>query len=482
MLSRQSGCEIDRFKPVPALGLLALLATGIALPAFAQTAAQVAPTAQAAQPASTTACPAPAQWQQASMAQLAAMAEACDDNAFFHAHRGAQLLAQGQTEAAAVSLEKALLINPDLPGAQLDYAQALALIGLKGSARAILNNVLQRPDIQPTLKAQLSPAQTAAMPAQAGIIGTPVWQWNGLLQTAYGHERNLNSATYTDSLTLYLSNGPVTLGLTDNAKPVAGDAFKTTAALQGSLKGAGGQELSVNVAVSSKTGAASVGGNNRTAEGAIKYSLPMLAGNASGLWQLAAGGTQFWLGSQTAYADQGLQLKYAWDSLGAACKWAPAIGRIDQSFPQSGSLNGVYTYGRMDWVCSSGQNQETHVALGGGQDKAQDNTRPGGNRTRADLLVRHEQLVSVPVWPAASGQLSAWLRYAHSQDKQAYSDLLGDLKSNTHRTDLGLGYWVPVAKQWSVGINLEATSQRSNNTLFNLKNSGVYVGMRWVND
>ena len=133
----------------------------------------------------------------------------------------------------------------------------------------------------------------------------------------------------------------------------------------------------------------------------------------------------------------------------------------------------------MDWVCSSGQNQETHVALGGGQDKAQDNTRPGGNRTRADLLVRHEQLVSVPVWPAASGQLSAWLRYAHSQDKQAYSDLLGDLKSNTHRTDLGLGYWVPVAKQWSAGLNLEATSQRSNNTLFNLKNSGVYAGIRW---
>ena len=452
-------------KPVPKLGLLAVLAMGLCAPAaFAQSA-----------------CPAPAQWQSATLAQLAALAEACDDNAFFHAHRGAQLLTQGQTEAAAVSLEKALLINPDLPGAQLDYAQALAQIGLKGSARAILNNVLQRPDIQPGLKAQLSPAQNADAPVANGLHSAPQWQWNGLLQTAYGHERNLNSATYTDALTLYLSNGPVTLGLTDNAKPVAGDAFKTTAALQGVMRSAGGQELTVNVALASKTGAASVGGNNRTAEGALKYSLPMLAGNASGVWQVAAGGTQFWLGSQTAYQDQGLQLKYAWDSLGAACKWAPAIGRIDQSFPQSASLNGVYTYGRMDWVCSSGQNQETHVALGGGQDKAQDSSRPGGNRTRTDLLVRHEQIVSVPFLPVAAGQLSAWLRYAHSQDKLAYSDLLGDLKSNTHRTDVGLGYWVPVAKQWSAGMNLEATSQRSNNTLFNLKNSGVYVGLRWAN-
>ena len=108
--------------------------------------------------------------------------------------------------------------------------------------------------------------------------------------------------------------------------------------------------------------------------------------------------------------------------------------------------------------------------------------RPGGNRLRTDVLLRHEQIVSLPLAPEVSGQLSAWLRYAHSKDKLAYSDLLGDLKSNTHRTDVGLGYWVPVAKQWSAGLNLEATSQRSNNTLFNLKNSGVYVGLRWAND
>jgi len=56
---------------------------------------------------------------------------------------------------------------------------------------------------------------------------------------------------------------------------------------------------------------------------------------------------------------------------------------------------------------------------------------------------------------------------------------LGDLKSITKRTDLGLGYWVPVGKRWSAGLNLEATSQRSTNTLFNLRNSGVYAGIRW---
>jgi len=423
------------------------------------------------------ACPAAAVWQQASLERLAQWAEACDENAFFHAHWGAVLLAQGQTEAAAVALEKALLLNPDLPGAQLDYAQSLAQIGLKGSARAMLKEVLQRPDIQPTLKAQLLPAQTASAGASALD-----WQWSSLLQSSYGHESNLNSATYTDNLTLYLSNGPVTLGLSDNVKPMSGNALKSSAALQGSLKGLGSHELSLNVAFANKAGAASEGGNNQTAEGAIRVSLPLAAGRASGTWQVALGGTQFWLGNQTAYADKGLQLKFAWDSLGASCKWAPAIGRIDQEFPQANSLNGVYTYGRLDWVCNKSQNQETHVAFGGGQDKAQTASRPGGNRQRTDVLVRHEQIVRMPWIAPVTGQLSAWMRYAHSQDSLAYSELLGDLKSSTHRTDLGLGFWAPIEKQWFAGINLEATSQRSNNTLFNLKNSGVYVGLRWVND
>jgi len=443
------------------------------MPAFAQSAPQPAASSASA----LLKCPPDAQWAQVPVAQLVQWADVCEDNALFHAYLGAQLLTLGQTEAAAVSLEKALLLNPDLPGAQLDFAQALAQIGLKGSARAILNEVLQRPDIQPDLKNQLSRSQL--------VQEQPSWQWRALAQTAYGYESNLNSATYTEGLTLYLSNGPVTLGLSDNAKPVAGDAFKSSLVVQGILKGEGAQELSVNAAINSKEGAASVGGNNRTSEGALKYSLPMLVGKASGVWQLAVGGTQFWLASQTAYTDQGVQLKFNWDSLNAACKWAPTLGAIEQKFPQSASLNGNYTYARLEWACGATKNKETHVALGGGLDKAQDPSRPGGNRSRADMLIRHEQIVllpSVPVLGNLSGQLTAWLRHAQSKDKLAYSELLGDLKSNTKRTDFGLGFWVPVSKQWSAGLSIETTSQRSNNTLFNLKNSAFYAGIRWAQE
>jgi len=438
----------------------------------------------------------------------------CDEQATCQAQKGAQLLAQGRVEEAAVALEKALLLDPNLPGAQLDYAQALALIGLKGSARAMLADVLQRPDIQPKLKSKLAGAQNSPSEASPPSLQSE-WQWSKLVQAALGHETNLNSATFTDSLTLMLSNGPVTIGLSDSAKPIAGPATKTLLAVQGSTRAGAGLlalgELSVSASLSNKNALQtdSLTGikpeRNQTAEAVAKFSLPMIAGAASGQWQFSAGGTQFWLGSASAYSDTGFNVKFNWDQSfepgftsvfggklnleDQSCKLAPSVGQTHQSFPLSSSLNGIYSFARMELLCRA-QANESQVVLGKGQDKATNNAisapqssaRPGGDKKRLDLLLRHEHLVPLawsPFKQVKAGQLSAWVRYAKSADAQIYSELLGDLKTTTHRTDWGLGLWVPLDKSWSAGLNLEATSQKSNNTLFNLKNSSVYTGIRW---
>ena len=458
------------------------------------------------------------------MAWSQTAADPCDEQATCQAQRGAQLLAQGRVEEAAIALEKALLLDPNLPGAQLDYAQALAQIGLKGSARAMLADVLRRPDIQPALKSKLAAPSEPSGSAQANMqtsmqtFNQTLWQWSTLAQAAVGHETNLNSATFTESLTLMLSNGPVTIGLSDAAKPVAGPAVKTMLAVQGSTRAGAGSlalgELSVSASISNKNAqqADSLTGikpeRNQTAEAVVKYSLPMIAGPASGQWQFSAGGTHFWLASTSAYSDTGYSVKFNWDRsfepslqtlLGGvlnlqgqerqvnSCKLAPSVGQTHQSFPLSSTLNGVYSFARMELLCK-GQANETQMVLGKGADKAKNEAqnlgaaRPGGDKQRLDLLLRHEHLTPLPWSPfkqVQAGQLSAWLRYAKSKDAQIYSELLGDLKTTTHRADWGVGFWVPLDKSWSAGLNLEATSQRSNNTLFNLKNSGVYAGIRW---
>jgi hypothetical protein len=428
-------------------------------------------------------------------------ADPCDEQANCQAQRGAQLLAQGRVEEAAIALEKALLLDPNLPGAQLDYAQALAQIGLKGSARAILADVLKRPDIQPALKSKLAAPTEPSGITPAGMPNE--WQWSTLGQAAVGHETNLNSATFTDSLTLMLSNGPVTIGLSDSAKPISGPAAKTLLAVQGTTRAGPGLfalgELSVSASLSNKNALQtdSLRGlkpeRNQTAEAVAKYSVPMIAGAASGQWQFTVGGTQFWLSSTSAYSDTGFNVKFNWDRTfepslkgllnveGQSCKLSPSLGQTHQSFPLSISLNGVYSFARLELLCKAASN-ESQLVLGKGSDKAEDAARPGGNKKRLDLLIRHEHWLPTP-WSSfkqiQAGQLSAWVRYAKSADANIYSELLGDIKTTTHRADWGVGFWVPMDKSWSAGLNLEATSQRSNNTLFNLKNSGVYAGIRW---
>jgi hypothetical protein len=295
----------------------------------------------------------------------------------------------------------------------------------------------------------------------------------------------------------------VTIGLSDAAKPIAGPATKTLLAVQGTTRAGSGPlalgEISLSAYISNKKALQADGltgikpERNQTAEALAKYSLPMIAGAASGQWQLAVGGTQFWLVGQSAYTDSGFNLKFNWDRNfepgikgvlnleGQSCKLAPSLGQTHQIFPLSSSLNGTYSFARMELLCKASSN-ESQVVLGKGSDKAQEQTRPGGDKKRLDLLLRHERLTSIPWSPfkqIQTGQLSAWVRYATSSDAQIYSELLGDLKTTTRRADWGMGLWVPLDKSWSAGLNLEATSQRSNNTLFNLKNSGVYAGIRW---
>lgn len=423
-------------------------------------------------------CPGPEAWQTAQLPQLAPFQEACEENALFQAHKGVLLLANGQIELAAIALEKALLLRPDLPGAQLDYAQALAQIGLKGSARALLQEVLRRPDIQPDLKARLTQPD-ATNSKVAALAEASGWTWQTLVQTTAGKESNLNSATYSDYLTLWLSNGPVNLALSDTAKPIAGTGLKTQIAVQG-LTPMGLGELSVNAMLAGKNSPHHPEGNNRSVEGSLKYGVPIqwgvknAANWASGQLQASLGGTQFWVGSLSAYTDQSAQLKYVWNTFEAPCKLAPGLGDMMQAFPQSTSLNGHYRFARLELTCAYGGAQETQLSLGAGTDKASDPLRPGGDKKRQDIILRHERLIG-------AGQLTLLARYTENKDQLRYSELLGDLQTVTRRQDLGVSYWLPMSKQWSIGVNVETTSQKSNNSLFNLKNSGIYAGIRWSN-
>lgn len=445
--------------------LLILLALALASPkAMAQTLTQNAPLQSAGSPACpasfATQPPATTNARLASQQKMQELAAACDKRADYHAYKGSLLLVLGQNLQAANALEKALLINPDLPGAQLDYAQALALLGEKESAQQLVTQVTARPDIDPGLRQWLLNGMQASAHVATG------WSWAQLLQTTVGHETNLASATHANAITLYLSNGPVLVPLDEGARPQHGGALKTLLALQGT-KAMGQADLRLGMALQSRHTLTSSVADSHMAEISGAYIRQAGPGNAQLRWE----GHHYRQNDNFAYQDQGLTLKYEITPM--PCKWSASLGTIAQQYPGSLNLNGQYTHGRLEGACKHSDQSETQWGVGAGQDKAQNALRPGGDKKRGDWTIRHER-------PASHSTSYGWVRQTRIQDSEQFSSLLGDLVSKTTRIDWGLGIWWPLGVHWSAGLDVESTSQKSSNALLNIKNLSIYSGLRWT--
>jgi tetratricopeptide (TPR) repeat protein len=420
--------------------------------------------------------------------KLSPLAEACDMRADFHAYRGALLLTAGWPQDAATALEKALLLNPELAGAQLDFAQALAQQGQRAEARELVRQVTERADIQPDLKQWLRDglapgALAAATAGTAQATATHAytgWTWAGLVQSSLGHETNLASATHTTSLTLYLTSGPVEVPLADSERPRSGAAFKVLVAAQG-VRPLGDGELRLNVALQGRRAEGQPVADNQLAEGAAAYALPM----GPGVMQGSVGAHSFNQRGVYSYKDQAYSLKYEPFMRLADCKGSLALGRTEQRYISSPSLDGNYQHLRLEAACrpqdlAGGEGTaESILGLATGQDTPLDATRPGGIKNRLEVYARHERNLVLPM-TGVQGTLTAWYRYSKSRDEQVFSGLLGTEPTQTRRNDAGLGYWLPVRAGWSVGLDVESTSQKSTNTLLNIKNLSVYGGLRWA--
>ena len=388
-----------------------------------------------------------------------------------YALSGQLLLAQGRIAEALLALETALLLNPDLPGAQLDYAQALAESGQGGAARSIASQALGRPDAPPGLKAALL----------AALTSPPNLQFSAYVQWSQGNESNINNAISAQFLTLQLPNGPVDLPLSDTERPRAAPVRKSQAGAHVSLALPVG-ELQLGGNLMDRTPRGDEAFATTSTEASIGYSLPLARGRIA----LQASRQQLKLGRESQFEGRGLQLQYDITMAGGLpCTFSPRIGQVSQQYPNSVLTDGTFSYARLQATCLHGGSApsaqpqppaaQTQFAIGLGTDTPQDSTRPGAERQRQELLLRHER--SAPV--GLPGQLSAWVRWHHTQDSKPYSPLFGSLVASTHAVGVGAGYWVPMGHRISLGVELESTRQASNIGLYAMENQAAYVGLRW---
>lgn len=142
-------------------------------------------------------------------------------------------------------------------------------------------------------------------------------------------------------------------------------------------------------------------------------------------------------------------------------------------------MSGDYQYTRIDGSCKNNVGGVTALHLTQGRDRPQDPSRPGGAKKRTEFGLRHDQ--ALDLWGHAA-QVSIWARQHKSQDSNILSPLLGGTIVQTRRTDIGLGYWWRVHKQWSIGFDLERTRQESNSELSQVQNKLFYLGIRWTSE
>jgi len=428
--------------------------------------------------------------------QAAAAEKGCLQSAAFHAWRGATLLALGRTAEAIEPLERALLHDPDLPGAQLDLAQALAAEGDAASAHSFLTAMRQRADLPLPIGSAIDrQLESLSLPARVAGVLTAGWQSRWQFSALAGRDSNLNNAPSTSEITLtFPGQGNVTLPLDVASQARRGNALLGVLQWQG-LRA---KEDALWVLQAELR-------RRQTAESATTYQQSDIAAT----WLQAPAAPRQWVARlATGHLEYGASsllhatratLQHQWEPRGrngladlwadqlAGCRPAGTVELEHRRYPSTPGLDGVYQGLGLGWLCrrsslaaagEAGADLTANTAFYSvqarlGRDRPLREGRPGGAYRRAELRAQWEGPL------LAKGRIGAQWSSTRQIDGQAYSVLLGDVARHTTRHVFQLEASWPVAPGLAVVGNAEVARQSSNLPVFETRQRGVYLGLRW---
>ena len=424
----------------------------------------------------------------------------CLHSAPYYAWRGALQLVRGRVQEAAESLERALLLDPELPGAQLDYAQALAALGDLATARELLEQLRQRPDLPAPLREIMQRnARDAEARAEASSRLTRLQ-----LSTAWGYDSNLNNAPAASQLTLTLPQGSVLLPLDNDYRPRAGGALLSTAQWQ-HIRAFDGHALLLSADLRGRATADSTRTGYLQGDFAAQW---LQAPEAPSQWMARVAWGRLEFGGAHWLTTQRASLQHQWRfapgaaqaggaSAAGVCRATLGLDLENRQYPISTELNGRYLGGAASLFCTPAA-QAAPVAvesaeaagwasgwslahyglqLRWGQDHARSDLRPGGRYDRMELSLSSEARLGT----LRVGADYSWTRQG---DREGYSPLFdNNLRRNTLRHGLRLTVSQPLtAPAWhgaSAFVSLEASRQQSNIAAFAMRQRAISAGLRW---
>lgn len=441
-------------------------AAGAALACCATVQAQPLPDPQC-QPPSIETAGEPQAVDQALAVQLQRLPQ-CQQHAPWLAAMGSALNRLGRYAQAAEYLERALLLDPQQAGVQIEYAVALAGSADQLSALELLQTLRTDPGLAPELHQAVEAQLVRWAAAALGDANSS----RAYVLARLGHDSNLLGTPNLGNLTLTLPGQTLQLPLDESYLSRPGIYRRVDA---GWAARHGAWQAAVNAS----------GRDSPQEPGAAMHQVQAI-GEHTGRNNYT-NATVAYLQSRagTRYRALGLSAGLQWEGGGPirACRSRSGLEWQQRTLADSPGLSGHY--GGLQWqlTCDAGASAAQQAALGAwqisvrwGRDLPAQAERPGGAQQQASLRLlalgagwaaRHEWLLDAELY--------------HQQDAQGYSAIL---QNNAHRrlTRLALRaeYAVPLspASAWQLILGVEWQQQRSNLPLFQQKSQGGYLALR----
>ena len=432
----------------------------------------------------------------ASLDSLLNQVAQCQANAEFLAQLGFALNAQGRYAEALDHLERALMLDPGLKGARIDYAVALAGVGENASALTLIQSLLADPTLPdglaPVLRRQIE-ALTVTMSTQTASADRPM-RVRGTAGLLMGYATNPLGSPNLSSLILTFPGFPVELPLDGSylARPGSYGRADANLAIRYQAGGdvlydffGGLQEFRSALADSSQSQQAEfaverLAGSNGLGNGSSAVAFYQ---GLSAFGLRTAAGVRY----QSQLVTAGVELPglSGWNLFSAApapnCRSRVGLEVFNRELSSNRLLSGFYVGVSGQWRCYPLQGGYWQIGAVVGRDHVKQAARPGGDQTQ--YAARASRLWLNRQWAPAglewAGNLLVVGALTGTRDTTGYSPLLDSGRvRQVHQFNLRAELQQPLNPNWNLVWGVDWYQQRANLRLFTFGNVGPYVGLR----
>lgn len=371
---------------------------------------------------------------------------------------------------AAEYLERSLLLSPEDPIVQAEYAIALAGSGDGLASLRLMQELLNNPQLPGTLRSGLQ-QQVARWGVPAGV---DEWRTRLRFSSKLGYDSNLLGAPNLTQLNLTLDGISVPLPLDGSYVSQAGNYLRTDWVWHAN-RGPWAISAAAALRASSQSGA-----GQQQLQGNFEYQ-----GH-----NYYAGGSlaQLYTRIGTRYQVVGVNGGLAWSMQGGACRTRLGLEWQQRTLRSNDLLSGDYGGAALQQTCevpvppgrplANGQLQAWQSTLRWGVDRPAQAQRAGGQQRQLQWQ-----------WVALGrgwGRNHQWLldgEFYFQQDAQGYSPLLQDgarrrMARMAWRAEYSWPLFAQAADGWQLALGVEWQRQRASLPLFGLRSRGTYVVLR----